>query len=417
MTISKGTSMPAFHFIAINPIGQEQKGVMEAESEKHARQLLRDKSLVPLTVKTAREKITSQKVVSLSTLFRRRGVNAKELAVFTRQLATLIAAGLPVEEALLAVGEQMEKPRLQGLILSVRGKVLEGHTLASALRDHPEIFSALYCATVTAGEKSGFLDKVLLRLADYTEQQARLRQKIQTALIYPAMIVCVSIAIVGFLLEYVVPKMIAVYANLKQALPLLTQILIGISHFIHAYGLYVLLTLAAMIYFWRRALQQQPLFREKTHHFLLRLPWLSHPIKTVETARFARTFAILSASGVSVLEAMLIASKLVTIIPIRQALEIAVDHVREGAPVYLALKQSNFFPPMSVHLIASGEASGQLDNMLERAAQQQEEDITRLIELSLALFEPIIILLMGAIVLFIVLAVLLPIFQLNQNLG
>lgn len=409
--------MPAYHFTAINQSGQQQKGVIEAESEKHARQLLRDQSLVPMKVRPAQEKKVIGKESSLLAFARRRGLTSKELALITRQFAILLAAGLPVEEALLAVSEQTEKTRIKGLILSVRSKVVEGHALASAMGDHPQAFSALFCATVAAGEKSGHLEKVLLRLADYTEQQWHTQQKLKTALIYPSMIVLVAISIVGFLLTYVVPKMIAVYGRLGQALPMMTRVLIAISYFVKIYGFYVLLVLIVGIYFWMRALRKNSLLREKTHRVLLRMPFIGYVIKTSDTARFSRTLSILSASGVSVLEAMNISAQLITTIPIRKAVEQAVHRVREGAAIHLALKQTGFFPPMSIHMIASGEASGQLEGMLERVAHHQEDEIARLIEVSLALFEPAIILVMGAIVLFIVLAVLLPIFQLNEFTG
>ena len=410
--------MPAFHYQAINSNGKEQKGVIEAESEKHARQLLRDKLLAPLKVSPAREKQEEKKSFAfLSRFTQKRGLSSKELALITRQFATLLAAGLPIEECLLAVSEQTEKPYIKGLVLSVRSKVVEGHALAAALRDHPEAFSPLFSATIAAGEQTGHLDKVLLRLADYTEQQANMRQKLKTALIYPTMIVLVAIGIVGFLLEYVVPKMIAVYGHLNQQLPWLTEVLIGISLFVKAYGMYVILLLIIGIFIWRRALKQNAELRERAHHMMLRMPLIGNAIKTADTARFARTLSILSGSGVPVLEAMRISAQLITNIPIRKSVEEAVNRVREGAAIYLSLKQTTYFSPMSVHMIASGEASGQLENMLERVALTQEEEITRLIDVALALFEPAIILIMGAIVLFIVLAVLLPIFQLNQFTG
>lgn len=409
--------MPAYHFVAINNSGVEQKGVIEAETEKNARQLLRDKALIPMQIRPAQEKKGAANKNKLSVLLQPRGLSSKEIALFTRQFATLLAAGLPIEESLQAVAEQTEKPRLKGLILSVRGKVVEGHALAAALREHPEAFSALFCATIAAGEKSGHLDKVLLRLADYTEQQWNLRQKLRTALIYPTMIVLVAIGIVGFLLEYVVPKMIAVYGHLGQSLPGLTQVLIAISNFVKDYGLYVLLLMIGGVFLWRHALKKSAELREKSHRWLLRLPLLGYAVKTADTARFARTLSILTAAGVPVLDAMTISGQLITNIPIRKSVEEAVNRVREGAAIYLALKQTTYFSPMSIHMIASGEASGQLESMLERVAMNQEGEIIRLIDVGLALFEPAIILLMGVIVLFIVLAVLLPIFQLNEFTG
>jgi general secretion pathway protein F len=346
-----------------------------------------------------------------------RRLTSREVALFTRQFATLLSAGMPVEQSLEAVGEQTERPHVKGLILSTHAKVVEGHSLSAALREHPEAFSALFCATIAAGEKSGHLDKVLWRLADYTEQQWNMQQKLKTALIYPTMIVLVAFGIVGFLLEYVVPKMIAVYAHLNQALPFLTEILISLSNIVKNVGLYLLLAIIIGIYGWRRALKKNAMLREATHRFMLRLPLIGNAIKTTNTARFSRTLSILSTSGVSVLEAMRISAQLITAIPIRKAVEEAVLRVREGAAIHLTLKQTTYFSPMSVHMLASGEASGQLEAMLERIALNQENEIIRLIDVSLALFEPAIILIMGAIVLFIVLAVLLPIFQLNEFAG
>ncbi len=410
--------MAAYHFIAINAQGKEQKGVIEAENEKQARQLLRDKALIPMGIHAAQEKkhaaVESKWMPHLAKLFQARGLSSQEIALFTRQFATLLAAGLPVEESLLAVSEQTEKPRIKGLILSVRSKVMQGHALASALREHPQAFSPLFCATIAAGEKSGHLEKVLLRLADYTEQQSHMRQKLRTAMIYPTMIVLVAIGIVGFLLEYVVPKMMSVYGHLNQALPDMTVLLITISQCVKSYGFYTLLALIIGIIVWRRILKRNAALRERSHRILLRLPLIGHAFKIADTARFARTLSILSASGVPVLEAMTISSELITLIPIRESIEDAVKHVREGAAIHLSLKQTTYFSPMSIHMMASGEASGQLEAMLERVAIHQEDEIKRLIDVSLALFEPAIILIMGAIILFIVLAVLLPIFNLDQ---
>ena len=402
--------MAAFQYIVVNASGIKQKGIIEAETARHARQLLRDRNLTPLEVAPAQK----QKIAKQFSLYRKPSMTHKELTLMTRQFATLLSAGLPIEEVLTTVGEQTEKAKTKGLILSVRSKVVEGHSLASALRDFPEAFSALYCSTVAAGEKSGHLDRVLQRLADFTEQQYNMRRKIQHALIYPSIMVLVSIGIVGFLLEYVVPKMVAVYSNIGQTLPGMTQLLISLSSGIQSYGIYILIAVVIGLFFFRRHLKNNETFKEKFHTKLLRIPIVGNAIKVANTARFSRTFAILSSSGVSVLEAMSISSQLITNLPIRKSVDEAVKRVREGTNIHQALKSTGYFPPMSIHLIASGEASGQLENMLERAANNQDTEITNLIETSLSLFEPMIILLMGAIVLFIVLAVLLPIFQLDQ---
>lgn len=409
--------MAAYHYTAVNLAGKEEKGVIEADSEKAARQLLRHKSLFPIALQPAQAAKNQVAERSLANLFKNKRLSSKDTALITRQLATLLSAGLPVEESLGAVGEQTEKSYVKGLVLSVRAKVVQGHSLASALREHPEAFSALFCATVAAGEQSGHLERVLLRLADYTEQQWQLRQKLRTALIYPVMIVLVAVGIVGFLLEYVVPKMIAVYAHVNQELPFLTRILIATSDFIKSYGLIVFIMLVIGLYIWYRALKSSVVLREKTHLVLLRLPLIGYAIKTADSSRFTRTLAILSAAGVPVVEAMTIAAQLMVSIPMRKSVEVASQRVREGVAINLALKQTGYFSPMNIHMIASGEASGELESMLERVASNQESEITRLIDVSLALFEPAIILIMGVIVLFIVLAVLLPIFQLNQFTG
>lgn len=406
--------MSAFHYVAVNAAGKEQKGVIEADTERQARQQLRDNHLIPLSLKATQQKKSQVTGFFRINLFRAPSLSAKELAFLTRQIATLLKAGMPLEEVLLAVSEQAEKARLKGLVLSVRGKVLEGHSLAAAMSEYPQAFPDWYSATVAAGERSGHLDEVLLRLADYTEQQWQMRQKVQMALIYPVMIVFVALGIVTFLLEYVVPKMVSIYGQLNQSLPTLTAILIGVSSGIKAWGIYIILVLVISIYLLRRAIKRSEDFRAKVHKFLLRLPAVGYMVRTTNTARFARTLSLLSAAGVPLLEAMAISAKLVTCIPIRDALEIAAQRVREGAAMHLALKQTTYFQPLSVHLIASGETSGQLEAMLERVSQHQESEMGRVIEVSLALFEPAMILIMGAIVLFIVLAVLLPIFNLNQ---
>ena len=410
--------MAAFHYTAIDAKGTRVKNIIEAENIKHARQLIRNQGLVPLETFSAHQKSEKNNATKVQgKALHSHSVNHKEISLITRQLATLLAAGMPVEEVLAAVGEQTEKPRSKGLILSVRGKVLEGHSLANAMREFPRAFSNLFCATVAAGEKSGHLEVVLLRLADYTEQQFQMQQKIKNALIYPGIMILVSISIVGFLLEYVVPKMVAVYSNIGQDLPGITQILIGLSSGIKSIGIYLVLGIIAGLFFFRRSMKSNTSFREKVHGYILRLPLLGNTIKIINTARFSRTFAILSSAGVSVLEAMSIAAQLITNIPIQKSIEEAASRVREGANINLALKQTRFFPPMSIHLIASGEASGQLEPMLERAANNQDNDIKQLIDTSLTLFEPAIILIMGVIVLFIVLAILLPIFQLDQLTG
>lgn len=406
--------MAAFNYIALNKTGVEQKGVLEGDSMRQVRQKLRDQGLTPIEVTPVTEKETRRTKFQAPT--KRTRMTVAELALITRQIATLLNAGLPLEEVLGGVAEQADKPYIKSILIGVRAKVMEGHTLATGMSDFPRAFPHIYRATVASGEQSGRLDSVLMRLADYTEKQHYMRQKIRQALIYPTVMTFVSITIVIFLLIFVVPRMINIFEETGQALPFLTQVLVSITHFMQSYGLYLLIAIILGIIGFRMALRQES-FRYKFHHFILRLPFIGNTVKVINTARFARTFGILSASSVPVLEAMHVAGELVGMLPIRESINHAIHSVREGGGISIALKRTGYFPPMSIHLIASGESSGQLEAMLERAANNQERDVEALIQSILTLFEPMLILVMGAIVLFIVLATLLPIFQLDQFTG
>lgn len=399
--------MPAYHYEALTAQGKTVRGVKQADSARHASQLLRDEMLSPLSI----DEVSDKK--NKSTSFLRKKFKAIDRALFLRQLATLIAAGLPIADALSAVAEQMDKPHLKSVVLGVRARVLEGHTLAYALEQFPDAFPELYCATVGAGEQSGHLDLVLTRLAEHSERAQSMRHKVQQALIYPAMMSLVSIAIVIFLLIFVVPKIIAVFTSTGQALPTATLVLIDISLVIRKAGIWILAFIALAIVLFKRLLKNET-YRLRWHHFLLRLPFIGYLITNINTARFARTLGILSSAGVSVLEAMRVASRLVLSLPIQQAVTAAITQVQEGRSISRALKDTQYFSPMAIHLIASGEQSGELDTLLEHAAHHQEEEVTRIINTGLTLLEPLIIVLMGAVVLFIVLAILLPIFSMEQ---
>jgi general secretion pathway protein F len=402
--------VPAFQYSALDSRGRSRKGLIEADTPRLARQALREQGLHPLGI----EEVASQE--------RRRGrqwwsgrvrVNATDLALITRQLATLVGSGLPLEEALGAVARQAERTRLSGLLLAVRTRVLEGHTLATALGDFPQVFPELYRATVAAGEQSGHLDVVFERLADYTEARQQMRQKVGLALFYPALLTGVAVLIVAGLLTYVVPQVVQVFSSLNQQLPALTRGLIAVSDFLRQYGVVLLLAVAAGAIGWRYALRRVG-FRRRVHQVLLKLPLLAPLTRGANTARFARTFSILMASGVPVLEALRISAQVLGNLPMREAVEQATARVKEGASLHKALGNSGYFPPMTVQLIASGESSGRLESMLERAAVQQERETETLIAALLGIFEPMLILVMGGVVLVIVLAILLPIFDLNQ---
>ena len=396
--------MGAYQYQALKKSGNTCKGVIEADSERHARQLLRDQGMIPTQVTTLNKSNLSKNKNKLS---------VQDLSLFTRQLSTLLAAGIPVEEALRGVSEQTENDKVRQLIIGVRSKVMEGYALAQAMAEYPYVFPELYRATVAAGEQTGRLDLVLDKLADYTENQQQIRQKIQQALIYPLLMVVVSTLIISFLLVFVVPKIIDVFTSSGQALPVMTNALIVISGFIKSYGVYTLVFLALLFTAFKRSLSN-PKVRLRWHQLLLRLPIVSYLVRSINVARYIHTFGILFAAGVNVLETMQVSAGLVSNLVMRNAFDVAAVRVREGTAISKALKESGFIQPMAAHLIASGEKSGQLSSMMEKAAQHLDNEVRRLIDTALTLLEPLVILFMGAVVLFIVLATLLPIFSMEQ---
>jgi general secretion pathway protein F len=298
-------------------------------------------------------------------------------------------------------------------MLGVRSRVMEGHTLGDGLGDFPGSFPEIYRATIAASEQSGHLDAVLERLADYTDNRQQLRSRTTAALLYPVLLFIVCLTIVFFLLVSVVPKIVEVFRNSNAELPLLTQILIASSDFMRAYGLYLVIAIAAAIILFVRSLRIEA-NRRRWHHFLLRLPLIGKVVRAGNTARFARTLSTLTASTVPVLEALRISGEVVTNLPMRKAVDDAAVRVREGAAIGRSLGQSRLFPPMMIHLISSGETSGELDTMLERAAVHQERELDSILQAVVGLLGPVMILVMGGMVLLIVLAMLMPIFQLND---
>ena len=401
--------MGAFAYTALDARGREQHGILEGDTPRHVRQQLREQGFTPLEVMEAAEKeARAPRAFGL-----RRGVSATDLALVTRQLATLVRSALPVEEALLATSQQCEKQRLKSMLLSVRARVMEGHTLASGLAQFPHVFPEIFRATVAAGEHSGHLDGVLERLADYAESRQQLRQKLSLAMIYPMILTFMAVGIVTGLLVFVVPQVVQVFQHTGQQLPLLTRALIGLSDFMRAHGILLLIAIAFAA-FAVRALLKKPENRRRWHLTTLRLPLFGRLVRGINTGRFTRTLSILAGSGVPVLEALRISAEVVENIPMREAVDEAARRVREGASISQSLSRSGLFPPLVVHLIASGETSGELDTMLERAAVNQERELETHISTLLGVLEPLLILVMGIIVLLIVLAILLPIFDLNQ---
>jgi general secretion pathway protein F len=407
--------MAAFEYLALDARGKEKKGYLEAETARLARQQLRQQSLTPLEVNetNAGGKSRGKTKDSSNSRAFRGGLKTAELALITRQIATLSAAGTPLEEALSAVSRQTERPRVKALMLSVRAKVLEGHSLASALSDYPKVFPEIYQATVAAGEQSGHLDAVLERLADYTEERQASQATIKKALIYPTMLVVASVLIVSFLLAYVVPQVVQVFDGMNQELPTLTRVMLASSDFVREWGLVIAGVVFVSVVLFRRAMRGEA-FKTRIHGFLLKIPLIRKLIRGHNTAQFANTLAILASSGVPVLEALEISSAVITSRPMRAAVKTAASQVREGATLGASLEKTGYFPPMLLHLIASGEQSGQLDRMLEKAAVHQERELNSAMSLFLGLFEPVVILIMGGVVLTIVLGILLPIFEMNQ---
>jgi len=401
--------MGAFEYIALDNAGKERKGVLEGDTPRHIRQLLRERQLLPVTVsEVAQKEATRQRSFSFT-----RRVAPADLSLFTRQLATLVRAGLPLEESLLAVSQQTEKPRVQSIILGVRSKVMEGHTLADGLTEFPRVFPEIYRATISAGEQAGHLDNVLERLATYTESREEIRQKILAAMLYPIVLTIMCFVIVSALLVFVVPKVVSVFEASKAQLPLITRILITTSGFLKAYGIWLLILAIIAVIIFQRWLRN-PDARRRYHRLQLRLPLIGKLARGFNTARFTRTFSILSASSVPVLEAMRISGEVVTNLPMRDAVIDAASRVREGAPIGRSLAMSKLFPPMTVHLISSGESSGELDSMLEQAAISQERELDGILAAMVGLLGPLLIVVMGLFVMGIVFAMLLPIFQMND---
>lgn len=410
--------MGAFEYVAVDAGGRERKGVLEGDNPRHVRQLLREQTLLPVSV-TEVVGEQKQKQESGGTLRRRitiglnRGLSPSDLALITRQLATLVKSALPLEEALLAVSQQTDKPKVRNIMLGVRSKVMEGHTLADSLAEYPNSFPELYRATVAASEQSGHLDAVLERLADYTENRQQLQSRTTGALLYPVLLFVVCVAIVFFLLVSVVPKVVEVFRNSEAELPLLTQALIAGSDFMREWGVVLFIAIGAGIWLFTRWLRIEA-NRYRWHDFLLHLPLIGKIVRGANTARFARTLSTLTASTVPVLDALRISGEVVTNLPMKAAVTDAAVRVREGAPIGRSLAHSRLFPPMMIHLISSGEASGELDTMLERTAQHQERELDSILQALVGLLGPLMILVMGGLVLVIVLAMLLPIFELNQ---
>ncbi|THC41614.1 type II secretion system inner membrane protein GspF [Massilia sp. Mn16-1_5] len=403
--------MPAFRYEAVDAGGATRKGVVNADSPRAARADLRVQGLTPLNV----EAIAAQVDASGATRSRGFGerLSSVELALFTRQMASLLEAGLPLEQAFTALLEQAEKPYLRDLIASIRAEVMGGIAFSDALSHHPRDFDQIYRGLVSSGEQIGQLARVLSRLADYIERRNALVQKVRLAFTYPAIVTVVAFAIVIFLLTYVVPQIVSVFANTKQKLPVLTVIMLAVSDFMRAYGILLGAALIAAWFAWRRALQN-PVLKRRWHTWLLTAPVYGKFERSLNTARFASTLAITTGSGVPILRALDTSRDTLSNVAMRELVEQATASVREGISLARALSVQKHFPPMLVHMIRAGEITGELPAMLERAANSQQADLERRTLTIAGLLEPVLILAMGLVVLLIVLAVLMPIIEINQ---
>ncbi|MFY8352648.1 type II secretion system inner membrane protein GspF [Pseudoalteromonas sp. SSM20] len=406
--------MAAFEYKALDSRGKNKKGLLEADTAKQVRQMLREQGLTPLEVSQAADK-EKQQAKSGGGLFKTK-ISAHELSLITRQLATLVQSALPVEAAVLAVAEQCEKPRLKSMLMSVRAKVVEGYSLAEGLAEFPHIFDHLYRAMVAAGEKSGHLDQVLVRLADYTEQRQHMRSQITQAMVYPIILVVFAVAIVSILLGTVVPTIVKSFQSSKLALPWTTETVIAASNFIQNYWLFSLIAIFASIFAIKNALKK-PKVRFWFDSRVLQLPFIGKVARGLNTARFARTLSILSSSSVPLLEGMRISGEVLANEKMKAAVAEAAVKVSEGASLKASLDQTKLFPPMMLHMIASGEKSGELEQMLERSADNQDKEFEALVNVSLKLLEPLMIALMAVIVMFIVMAILQPIMAMNNAIG
>lgn len=403
--------MGAFRYVALDTSGRRFRGTLEGDSARLIRQDLRDRGLLPVRVDPVSDGARTARRLGPG-----RGPNRKDLQLFTQQLATLLRSGLPLDEALGAIARQAESAALESLVLDIRGQILEGNSLSVALARHPSTFGPLYRATVGAGEAAGRLDAVLGGLVTHLARQQRLARKTQAAMVYPVILTLVSVLVVVGLLQFVVPEIVVVFQGTGQQLPGLTIGLITISDFLQASWPWLLGGVVVLITGARLALaRERP--RSAWHRLLVRLPGISRFLRTLQTARLTRTLAILVGSGVPLLDSLRIATGVLDLVPYRESLAEAADRVREGESLGRALEHGGRLPPITLSLIASGEAAGNLAEMLASAAEDQETELEATTDVLLSLFEPLLILVMGTAVLLIVLAMLLPIFEMNQLVG
>ncbi len=410
--------MGAYSYKALNDEGKTVKGILEGDSERHIRTQLRAKKLKPLEVVSATGEASataSGEGLNLSATFRRRAakLSVRDLSLITRQLASLVKSGLPLDEALHATAKQSQKANVKRVVLQVRTRVLEGFSLAQAMGDNPAAFNDMYRALVRAGEGSGYLSPVLERLADYTQTSQQLQQRIKMAMIYPIVMLVVSLAVIVALMVLVVPKLVKIFEQGKRELPALTEALIATSNFLINYGVYLFVVLIGVYYLVKR-LMKDPKRLRAWHVVQLKLPVIGELVKQINSARFAATLSLLSASGVPLLQALNISGQVMTNKILQEACDQVAAAVREGMSLSRAMENTGNFPPLLVQLVASGETNGTLPQQLDNASKDQERELEMMLGVAMGLLEPATIIFMGGAVCLIVLAILTPIFEMTK---
>lgn len=409
--------MGAFSYKALNEAGKTVKGILEGDSERHVRSQLRAKKLKPLEVESAGAEVekAGEETLNLSGWRQRRAsrLSSRDLSIITRQLASLVRSGLPLDEALHATAKQSNKPNIKRIMLHVRTKVLEGFSLAQALGENPIAFNEMYRALVRAGESSGYLGPVLERLADYTQNSQIVQQRLKMAMIYPVVLLVVSLGVITGLMAFVVPKLVGVFTHSHHELPPLTRALVATSGFVVSYGIYVVIAIIALVISVKRMLRQEA-YKRSWHALQLRLPVIAELVRQINSARFAATLSLLSASGVPLLQALTIAGQVMSNRILQESCEQVINAVREGSSLSRAMENAGTFPPLLVQLVSSGETNGTLPQQLDNAAKDQERELDMVLGMAMGLLEPFTIVFMGASVCLIVLAILQPIFEMSS---
>ncbi len=401
--------MQSFSYKAVDKSGKEKAGVIQAENPKQARQLLRNQGLITTHLESEQER-KSKKAVGISF---KKPISSLELSLITRQFSILLNSGLSVEQSLSALSDQLESQEQKAIMSGVRSEVLGGRSLAASLKMYPKVFPAVYCSLVNAGEQSGSLAKVMTKLADYSDKTRELTSKIMMALLYPLVVTVVATLVIIALLVFVVPQVVKVFEASKQTLPLITRGMIATSNGLRNYGIYMLIVILIFVFSFARSLKKKE-NRIKFHRKLLTLPIAGKLLVNIDLARFTNTLSMLLSSGVPMLQALEASRDTLSNFMLKTSIDKAISMVREGIGLAVALKAQNAFPPVVIHLISSGEKSGNLDHLLAQAGSHQELELSHRSQLLTGILEPALIVFMGAVVMLIVIGIMLPILNMNK---